>query len=107
MFTDGYASLEFLSEINTAADTFHEVILLDLFMPVMTGFEFLDKYAELYSHKSTAIFAMSNSLDKEDQQRANNHMVVKRCVTKPLIYNNIQFIIDTYVESPTDEENKA
>ena len=41
---------------------------------------------------------MSNSLIKADQQRANEYEVVKGFITKPLIYNNIEFIIETYLQ---------
>lgn len=97
---DGYAHLE---KLDLHGKTFPDVILLDIYMPIMNGFDFLDKYVDQFSHKPSNIFVMSNSLSKEDQQRANKYSVVKGFITKPLIYNNIQFIIETYVEGSSSK----
>lgn len=98
LFPDGADALKNLEERNAKNQPFPDVILLDIYMPIMNGFEFLERYTDKFSHKESSIFAMSNSLSKEDQTRANEFSVVKGFITKPLIYNNIQFIIETYVE---------
>ncbi len=95
---DGEQALKHLEELDAQGDAFPDVLLLDLYMPILNGFEFLERYTHLYSHKPTVIFAMSNSLSKDDQQKANEFNVVKGFITKPLIYNNLQFIIETYIE---------
>lgn len=96
MFPDGAEALTELRRIEKNSEAFPAVILLDIYMPVMDGFEFLDQYMDDFAHKQTIIFAMSNSLIKDDQQRANDYEVVKGFITKPLIYNNIEFIVETY-----------
>lgn len=103
MFPDGSDAIEHLAKLAELKEEFPDVILLDIYMPIMNGFEFLEQYTKLYSHRHTNVFAMSNSLSKEDQQQANEYSVVKGFITKPLIYNNIQFIIETYVEGKTSE----
>jgi len=99
--TDGALALEYLKSQSTDA-LFPSIILLDIYMPVMDGFQFLEAYSKLFAERNTAIFAMSNSLIKEDQQRANHYNVVKGFITKPLIYNNIQFIIETFLEGSSE-----
>lgn len=102
LIPDGQSGLEYFKDLEDKGERFPDVILLDIYMPGLSGFDFLDVYEEIYSHKQTVIFAMSNSLVKEDQQRANEYSVVKGFITKPLIYNNIQFIIETYVENQSE-----
>lgn len=97
LYLDGNQAIEELDDRDRRGEDFPGVILLDIYMPVMDGFEFLQNYTERYAHKETIIFTMSNSLIKEDQQRANEYRVVKGFITKPLIYNNIQFIVDTFL----------
>lgn len=99
LYLDGNQAIEELDDRDRQGRGFPGVILLDIYMPVMDGFEFLQNYTERFTHKNTIIFTMSNSLIKEDQQRANEFMVVKGFITKPLIYNNIQFIVDTYLRN--------
>lgn len=98
LLPDGAEALDELKRLDQSSGDFPEVILLDIYMPVMDGFEFLDAYLKEFAHKDSIIFAMSNSLIKEDQQRANEYEVVKGFITKPLIYNNIEFIIETYLQ---------
>lgn len=105
LYPDGADALEELQSLNTAGDSFPDVILLDIYMPIVSGFEFLERYVKDYAHKTSNIFVMSNSLSKEDQQRANMYSVVRGFITKPLIYNNIQFIIETYVEGRSSKSN--
>lgn len=105
LYPDGADAIEHLGKLDSMGEDFPDVVLLDIYMPIMSGFEFLEKYVEMYGHKSSNIFVMSNSLSKEDQQRANEYSVVKGFITKPLIYNNIQFIIETYVEGRSSKSN--
>lgn len=98
LLPDGAEALEELKRLDQSSGDFPAVILLDIYMPVMDGFQFLDAYLKEFAHKDSIIFAMSNSLIKEDQQRANEYEVVKGFITKPLIYNNIEFIIETYLQ---------
>jgi CheY-like chemotaxis protein len=105
LYPDGADALEELKSLDSSGDKFPDVILLDIYMPIISGFAFLDKYVKEYAHKSSNIFVMSNSLSKEDQQRANMYSVVRGFITKPLIYNNIQFIIETYVEGRSSKSN--
>lgn len=105
LYPDGADAFEHLQELDSIGEPFPDVILLDIYMPIMNGFDFLDKYVVDYSHKGSNIFVMSNSLSKEDQQRANEYSVVRGFITKPLIYNNIQFIIETYVEGKSSSKS--
>jgi CheY-like chemotaxis protein len=98
LFLDGAEAIDELTRLEVGEEDFPAVILLDIYMPVMDGFEFLKEYMKRFSYKQTIIFAMSNSLIKEDQQMANEFDVVKGFITKPLIYNNIEFIIETYIQ---------
>jgi CheY-like chemotaxis protein len=63
------------------------VILLDINMPVMDGFEFLDAYArlELPEHRRSSIVIMlTSSNGSPDRERALAHPVVEDYIVKPL-----------------------
>jgi CheY-like chemotaxis protein len=62
-----------------------DVIFLDISMPQMTGFDFLNAYGQLNIDKDhTKIFMLSSSIDRVDIGRANENKYVTKFITKPL-----------------------
>lgn len=63
-----------------------DVILLDLNMPVMDGWQFLDKYEEIRPSlpKDIDIYILSSSIDVRDIQRSKQYHSVKSFLSKPL-----------------------
>src|ERR1051325_8375259 len=80
---NGQTALDFL---NNHEDDCPQLILLDLNMPVMDGFEFLDEYRNLSEEKrkNIAIVILTSSEYKKDIERAREYKVVKAYITKPL-----------------------
>lgn len=62
------------------------IILLDIKMPVMDGFEFLSRYDSLSEDikSGTEIFMLSSTLDATDIKKANENNYVKKLFSKPL-----------------------
>ncbi len=62
------------------------VILLDIKMPEMDGFEFLETFDRMEEdiQQKTQIFMLSSSLDPFDIERAERHKYVKKLLSKPL-----------------------
>ena len=62
------------------------VILLDIKMPEMDGFEFLETFERMEDDikQKTQIFMLSSSLDPFDIERAERHKYVKKLLGKPL-----------------------
>ncbi|WP_329806742.1 response regulator [Flavobacterium facile] len=92
---DGKEGIEWLLQFNYNNNPL--IILLDIKMPQMDGFEFLlhyDKLPEELKNK-TQIFMLSSSLDPNDLKRANENCYVKKLFNKPLSLNDFKEMINT------------
>nr|WP_294943902.1 response regulator [uncultured Mucilaginibacter sp.] len=69
-----------------------DVIFLDIRMPDMTGFEFLDEYdkLELGTEHPVKIFMLSSSLDPTDMTNSLNSRHVTQFIHKPLTYEALE-----------------
>ncbi len=82
---DGKEGMEWLYKFNYN-DNDRLIILLDIKMPQMDGFEFLKHYDTLPDElkKKTEIYMLSSTLDPNDLRRANENNYVKKLFSKPL-----------------------
>lgn len=73
------------------ADEFPEVIMVDINMPLMNGFEFVNKYLELFEDrkKETIIYITSSSIQLADKERTAKNPKIKAFIDKP--FNLKQF----------------
>ena len=71
---------------NTETEALPELIFLDIMMPGMDGFHFLDEYAKLGDeiHQRCKIIMLSTSESFKDLNRANKNRFVRKFLNKPL-----------------------
>lgn len=75
-----------------------ELLLLDINMPIMNGWEFAVAYASLpLDQRSGALVMMlTTSLNPDDQARAAELEVVQRFASKPLRAGDLQGMLDEH-----------
>lgn len=66
-----------------------DLILLDLDMPLLDGYEFLEALGGLPLAHEVCVFVLTSSIHPDDLARATNHPAVTGFFTKPLDYDNI------------------
>lgn len=86
-----------LQYISTAPidDQSHTIILVDIQMPVMNGFEFVEAFEELSASITShyTIYVISSSINENDLNRVHNFASVKQFLNKPLTSNNLALLL--------------
>lgn len=91
VFQNGKEALAYLSAGNHTVD----LILLDINMPIMNGWEFLEHFEELKLGRNlkTMVVMLSSSVNSDDKIRAEEFDTVKKFVNKPLFKETIDDIL--------------
>jgi CheY-like chemotaxis protein len=86
---DGNEALQYLKEHQSEPGSLPDLIFLDINMPIMNGFEFLEGFESLSpSIKEHAkIIMLSSSLDTRDMEKARSNPYVIKYATKPLTFD--------------------
>ena len=95
VYNNGEEAIEGISQISEAEEKLPEVIFLDLNMPIMNGWEFLEEFEKLPNPnlKKTIIYIISSSVDPRDLERVKNYRQVNNYILKPITPNDLEAVI--------------
>ncbi len=81
---NGWQALEYLQTVSST-NTFPDVLLIDLKMPEMDGFEFVEHYEQQFftSYTESSLVVITSSISEKDKQRAIAYKSVSRFLLKP------------------------
>ena len=71
-----------------------DAIILDINMPVMNGFEFLDRYAEEFEVHAPVVAMLTSSHLGKDRERAMQYSFVKSYFEKPLQADHLRIMAE-------------
>lgn len=76
-----------------------DVIFLDIDMPIMDGFEFMEEYVKLKPKlgKKITIYMVSSSVDPVDIDRAKKISEITDYIIKPITQDQLTYIIQEFV----------
>ena len=93
--SSGKEGLEYLLKANNGETTSPEIIFLDINMPAMNGWDFLNNLKEqpTLSNNIPKIYMLTSSSRKTDINKAREYNMVKGFLTKPLTNDSLQRLV--------------
>lgn len=91
---NGQEALEVVKKLMNEGEV-PDMILLDINMPIMNGFEFLDNYQKFDEsvRSSVVVCMLTTSLAKEDLERSKNYEMLDDYIDKPLYEAKLKELI--------------
>lgn len=92
-FQEGRFAIERISELS---DDMCVLVFLDINMPVMNGWEFLNIYQEKFLDRKDKIVILSSSIDFQDRQKSQEYKFVSGFLEKPLTLDKIRLQLEQF-----------
>ncbi|MGB3144039.1 MAG: response regulator [Maribacter sp.] len=96
-FPNSEEPLKILNALHEHSQALPDLIFLDVNMPIIDGFQFLEEYNTIKHsvNKNIHIYMLSSSLNPEDRVRAKSFSTVLDYHVKPINLDLIQKMIET------------
>nr|WP_309756146.1 response regulator [Flavobacterium sp.] len=95
VFSNGLKAINFLKDEMGNKENIPDVLFLDINMPVMDGWEFLEEYLLIKSMmpKTVVIYMVSSSVNEKDVLKAKSIGALSGYMVKPISSQNIMEVI--------------
>ena len=95
IYQNGLDALEGIQQRTKEGGQLPSIIFLDLNMPMMTGWEFLDEYLELKGQdpNQSRVYIVSSSIDPKDLLKIKDYKVIQNYILKPVTTDDLENII--------------
>lgn len=84
IFKNGKDAIKELKNLILNDVNIPELILLDINMPIMDGWQFLEEFIKIKSKKEIVIYVVSSSINPTDMERAKSYKNVSNYIVKPI-----------------------
>ncbi len=96
VYKNGEDALENLIAIKEDKEALPEVILLDLNMPIMDGWQFLDEFTQVKVDKKITVYIVSSSIDPLDYEKTKKYSHIENYIIKPVQTDDLKTILKSF-----------
>ena len=93
VFTDGEQAISFIRDHIEQPEELPDIIFLDINMPVMDGWQFVEEYQRLNITKKISLYMVSSSVDETDMKRSRAYDVIDDYIIKPVGRNRFEELL--------------
>ncbi|MBD1260284.1 response regulator [Maribacter polysiphoniae] len=95
VFNNGQEAIDGLLNITARGEKLPSIIFLDLNMPVMDGWEFLEDFVKIPNHNkdNVVVYIISSSVDPRDVERVNEYKIVHNYILKPITHQDLRNVL--------------
>ena len=106
VFSDGEEAIQFLIDNVSNSTSVPDIIFLDINMPIMDGWQFLEEYVNIKPllGKKVTIYMVSSSVDAVDIERAKKISDISDYLIKPISPEKLKSVIKA-IEDQMGEGN--
>lgn len=98
IFKNGKQSLDYFESLlqNLNEGEVPDIILIDLNMPIMDGWEFVEQFTKIKNrfNKLITLYIVSSSINPADIDRAKSLNSIKDYLVKPIVINQLETIFN-------------
>lgn len=97
-FHNGRVAIDFIKECIEVINKLPDLILLDLNMPVLDGWQFMEEFIRLIPRigKKILVYIVSSSIDEDDIARAKAMNEISDFIVKPLNADDLRNIVSSF-----------
>jgi CheY-like chemotaxis protein len=95
IFADGELAIDHLNAVRQIKELLPDIIFLDLNMPVLDGWGFLEQYSVIYSGliKEIKLYILTSSISPEDIAHASEYPLISGYLIKPMEKEKMEEIV--------------
>ena len=96
IFDDGLEAIDFMLDNINDQQELPDIIFLDINMPVMDGFQFMEEYIKIKPKvgKKITIYMVSSSVDPVDIEKAKLISDISDYIIKPIKQNQLKLLLE-------------
>lgn len=85
-FENGEEAIQYIEQFSDVSEALPDVIFLDINMPVMNGWQFMNRIKNVLNNmtKTPTIYMVSSSVDSRDIEKSKQYHEIKKYISKPI-----------------------
>jgi CheY-like chemotaxis protein len=91
---NGKIAYEYVLKLKEQQAGWPSLILLDLNMPVWSGWDFLEAIEDIHFEKPLLIYILTSSISEEDKRKAQQYSLGKQYLVKPITREQLEDVIE-------------